>query len=245
MINAKPNPDTTQAEESVVSFRWPTDHESRRQRVEAVLFMARKPLNTRKISQLADLEDGTQARTLIQELNQVYDQRQRAFHVKRVAGGYQMRTRPQFADWIRRLDHVPSPQRLSGPALETLTVIAYRQPIIKAEIESIRGVSCGEMLRQLLERNLVKIAGRSENLGRPYLYATTMEFLTQFGLGSLNDLPRSRQLSGKGLPQWANSDENHGPEVDSISDPVSPSTFQSEYHPIDPSDEESPQEEEE
>lgn len=245
MTNASSNFESADADESAMDFRWPTDPQSRRQRVEAVLFLARKPLNTRKISQLADLEDGTQARTLIRELNQAYDQRQRAFHIKRVAGGFQMRTRPQFADWIRRLDHTPSPSRLSAPALETLTVIAYRQPIIKADIESIRGVSCGEMLRQLLEKNLVKIAGRSENLGRPFLYATSQEFLTQFGLGSLNDLPRSQQLSGKGLPQWATSDENHEPEVDPVLDRVTPSMSQSEYHPIDPSDEWSPQEEEE
>jgi segregation and condensation protein B len=119
-----------------------------------------------------------------------------------------MLTRPQFSDWIRRMDHVPRPQRLSGPALETLTVVAYRQPIIKAEIEAIRGVSCGEMLRQLLERNLVKIAGRSEKLGRPFLYATSKDFLTCFGLNSLQELPRARHLRGNGLPEWASTDEN-------------------------------------
>lgn len=170
--------------------------------------MSRAPLATRKLSQLAVLEDGTQARTMIKELNQHYEKTGRAFHVKQVAGGYQIRTRPQFSDWIRRMDHVPSPTRLSAPALETLTVVAYRQPIIKADIEAIRGVSCGEMLRQLLEKGLVKIAGRSEKLGRPFLYATSNEFLTLFGLNRLNDLPRSKQLCGKGLPEWVSSDEN-------------------------------------
>jgi segregation and condensation protein B len=188
--------------------KWATDPQSRRRRLEAVLFMSRSPLPSRKLSQLAELEDGTQARTMIKELNQHYDKMGRAFHVKQIAGGFQLRTRPQFADWIGRLEHVPRPQRLSNPAMETLTVVAYRQPIIKAEIEAIRGVSCGEMLRQLLEKGLVKIAGRSEKLGRPFLYATSKEFLTQFGLGSLNDLPRAKQLCGHGLPEWANSDEN-------------------------------------
>lgn len=172
--------------------------------------MSRSPLPSRKLSQLAELEDGTQARTMIRELNQHYDEVGRAFHVKQVAGGFQLRTRPQFADWIGRLEHVPRHKRLSQPAMETLTVVAYRQPIIKAEIEAIRGVSCGEMLRQLLEKGLVKIAGRSEKLGRPFLYATSKEFLTQFGLGSLNDLPRAKQLCGHGLPEWADSDENRG-----------------------------------
>lgn len=227
-------------------YRWPVDVDSRRRRVEAVLFMARKPLHSRKISQLADLEDGTQARTLITELNQHYDQQQRAFHVKRVAGGYQMRTRPQFADWIRRLEHVPRHQRISTPALETLTVVAYRQPIIKADIEAIRGVSCGEMLRQLLEKGLIKIAGRSEQLGRPFLYATSREFLAEFGFGNLSELPRSKQLSGKGLPQWVTSDKNHPSQttpkinhVDSSSSQPLPTD-----HPIDPSENWSSQEEE-
>lgn len=180
-------------------------------RLEAVLFLSRSPLSSRKISQLAGLEDGTRARSLLKQLNQHYDRVGRAFHVKQVAGGYQLRTRPQFATWLRRLEHIPRPFRLTGPALETLTVVAYRQPIIKAEIEAIRGVGCGEMLRQLLEKNLIKIAGRSPELGRPFLYATTREFLTQFGLNSLNALPRAANLAGQGLPDWATSDENHAP----------------------------------
>ena len=195
------------------ALKWPSDPKSRMRRLEAVLFMARAPMPTRKISEMAELEDGTQARTMIKQLNQHYDQIGRAFHVKRVAGGYQMLTRPQFSRWILKLDHIHRAKRLSNPALETLTVVAYRQPIIKAEIESIRGVSCGEMLRQLLEKGLIKIAGRSEKLGRPFLYATTKDFLARFGFNSLNDLPRSKQLSGRGLPQWATSDENRGPAV--------------------------------
>lgn len=182
---------------------WDSEPESRRARLEAVLFLSRKPLASRKISDLAHLEDGTQARTLIDQLNERYRQTGRAYRIARVAGGYQMRTQPQFSDWIERIEQIPGPLQLSAPAMETLTVVAYRQPIIKAEIEAIRGVSCGEMLRQLLESNLVKIAGRSEKLGRPFLYATSKEFLTTFGLGSLGDLPRAKQLAGSGLPEWA------------------------------------------
>ena len=193
---------------------WPDDPKSRMRRLEAVLFMSRKPIPSRKLSQLADLEDGTQARTMTKELNAHYDRVGRAFQIKRVAGGYQMRTRPQFADWIGRLDHVPRAKRLSTPALETLTVVAYRQPIIKAEIEAIRGVSCGEMLRQLLENGLIKIAGRSEQLGRPYLYATSKEFLTQYGMNTLSDLPRAKQLCGKGLPEWAAPEEESTPNLE-------------------------------
>ncbi|MDA8563128.1 SMC-Scp complex subunit ScpB [Mariniblastus sp.] len=176
-------------------------------RVEAILFLTRQPLASRKISQMAGLEDGTQARTIIRELNSRYDQVGQAFQVKRLAGGYQMLTRPQFSRWIRMLDHVPGTSRLSTPALETLTVVAYRQPIIKAEIEAIRGVSCGEMLRQLLEKGMVKIAGRSPELGRPFLYATTKQFLTRYGLNRLSDLPDAAELCGQGLLE-----ENDSPE---------------------------------
>lgn len=180
-----------------------TDPDAMLQRVEAVLFLARKPLNSRKIAQLAHLEDGTQARTMIGHLNRRYDEVGRAFHVKKISGGFQMLTRPQFFDWINRLEHSPNRIRLSNPARETLTVVAYRQPIIKADIESIRGVSCGEMLRQLLEKGLVKISGRSEDLGRPFLYATTRNFLTEFGFNSLQELPKFDTLAGAGIPDWS------------------------------------------
>ncbi len=201
--------DEPNAEQAVCTVKnWSDDPQDCLKRVEAVLFLSRKPLTTRKISELAHLEDGTQARTLVGQLNTRYDRSGQSFHVKNVAGGYQMMTRPQFSDWIRRLDYLPQPVRLSAPAMETLTVVAYRQPIIKAEIEAIRGVACGEMLRQLLEINLIKIAGRSEKLGRPFLYTTTKEFLTCFGLNSLQDLPQAKQLLGAGLPDWATLDNN-------------------------------------
>ena len=218
------------------SNRWPTDEASRVKRIEAILVMARKPLTARKISDLAELEDGTEARSLIKKLNQHYDEHRRAFHVKRVAGGYQLRTRPQFAPWIRKLKFVPQPTKLSTPALETLTVVAYRQPIIKADIEAIRGVSCGEMLRQLLERGLIKIAGRSEALGRPYLYATSKDFLATFGFNSLDDLPRSDQLSGKGLPVWVEPDDNLQPNQSTKSTPLVESPQNDSTLPVNHSD---------
>ena len=192
------------------------DLDAMMQRLEAVLFLSRKPINSRKIAQLANLEDGTEARTMIGHLNRRYDEVGRAFHVKKVAGGFQMLTRPQFFDWINRLEQSPTRIRLSSPARETLTVVAYRQPIIKADIETIRGVSCGEMLRQLLEKGLVKISGRSEDLGRPFLYATTHNFLAEFGLNSLRDLPKFDTLAGAGIPDWSGSesDESDAEEDD-------------------------------
>ena len=186
---------------------WDPDPDQCQRRLEAVLFMARAPMTSRRLSQFAGLADGTQARTMIGQLNERYDRQGAAYQIKRIAGGYQMLTRPQFAKWLRQLDYVPRPSRLSRPAMETLAVVAYRQPIIKADIEAIRGVSSGEMLRQLLEKGLIRIHSRSEELGRPYLYATTREFAVEFGLRNLDDLPGASQLVGQGLPNWDNSDQ--------------------------------------
>jgi segregation and condensation protein B len=172
------------------------DGDSRIQRLEAILFLAREPLSSRKLSQYANLADGTEARTLIRQLNQRYDQDGRAFRVEEVAGGAQLLSRPKFVTWLRRLQYTPAETRLSAPALETLAVVAYRQPVLRANIEAIRGVNCGEILRQLMERDLVRIGGRSEELGRPYLYSTTRHFLQTFGLRSLDDLPRADVLRG-------------------------------------------------
>jgi segregation and condensation protein B len=162
----------------------------RRQRLEAILLMAREPLGSRKLAQHAQLADGTEARTLIRQLNRLYDETGRAFRIEHVGGGYQMLTRAPFAPWIRRLSHVPPLERLSAPTMETLAVVAYRQPVLRADIEAIRGVNCGEILRQLMDRDLVRIGGRSAELGRPYLYTTTKRFLQLFGLQSLDELPR-------------------------------------------------------
>lgn len=168
--------------------------EPRLAQIEAVLFLAREPLNTRRLAQLANLADGTEARTLIGRLNRVYDQSQTAFRAEEVAGGFQLLSRPKYGAWLRRLHQTPIETRLSSPAMETLAVVAYRQPVLRAEIESIRGVQCGEMLRQLMERELVRIAGRSDELGRPFLYGTTKRFLQVFGLRHLDELPRAEML---------------------------------------------------
>jgi segregation and condensation protein B len=193
-----PTPEPPPAE-SKVSRAQPEEQQAL-SRLEAILFFAREPLNSRKLSQYANLADGTQARTLVRRLNERYDAAGRAFRVERVAGGYQLLTRRAFSPWLRRLAHVPHETRLSAPALETLAVIAYRQPVGRADIEAIRGVNCGEILRQLLERDLVRIAGRGLELGRPYLYATTKRFLELFGLNHTDDLPRASELRSAIVP---------------------------------------------
>ena len=162
--------------------------------LETVLFLAREPLSTRKLAKLAKLADGTEARTLLKQLSRRYDQRASAMQVVDVAGGVQLLTRPQLADWIRRLHGTSEEMRLSSPAMETLSVAAYRQPVLRAEIEAIRGVQCGEILRVLMERDLLRIVGRAEELGRPFLYGTTKKFLQVFGLRRLEQLPQIDQI---------------------------------------------------
>jgi segregation and condensation protein B len=158
-------------------------------RLEAALFLAREPLTPRRLAKLARLTDGTRARSLIKELRRLQDASGSAFRVEQIAGGYQVLTRGPFGPWVRRLLDQPPGGRLSGAAMETLAIVAYRQPVTRAEIESIRGVGSEEMLRQLLERDLVAVGGRAEDLGRPNVYVTTRRFLAAFGLARIEDLP--------------------------------------------------------
>jgi len=163
-------------------------------RLEAVLLVTNSALPARKLSQLASLADATEVRTLIQQLNIIYDQCGTAFRIERVAAGFRMFTRPEFAMWLGKLHHREAELKLSPPALETLTVIAYRQPMTRADVEAIRGVQCSEMLKQLMDRGLIRIAGEDDSLGRPFLYETTRKFLEVFGLRELDDLPLSEKL---------------------------------------------------
>lgn len=163
-------------------------------RLEAVLFVADGPLTLHRLVQFATLADPGEARELVQTLNNSYERDGAAFRIERVASGYQMLTLPLYADWLDRLHQRHSALKLSPPAMETLTIVAYRQPIIRADIEAIRGVQSTEMLKQLMERGLVRIGGEDDSLGRPYLYVTTRKFLELFGLKSLDDLPMADSL---------------------------------------------------
>jgi segregation and condensation protein B len=158
-------------------------------RLEAALFIAREPLSTRRLAKLARLSDGTRARALLRDLAAIQDASGSAVRVEPIAGGFQLLTRTPFGPWVRRLLTSPPENRLSAAALESLAIVAYRQPVTRAEIESIRGVGCEEMLRQLMERDLIAVGGRSEELGRPNVYQTTKGFLRAFGLSRIEDLP--------------------------------------------------------
>ena len=163
-------------------------------KVEAVLFVADGALSTRKIAQLATLANAKEAKELIDQLNDALAASQSAFHIKRVATGYRMMTHPQFSFWLNKLHQRQAALKLSPPAMETLAIVVYRQPITRADIESVRGVQSAEMLKQLMDRGLVRIGGKDDSLGRPFLYETTRKFLEIFGLKNLEDLPMADML---------------------------------------------------
>ena len=162
--------------------------------VEAVLFASDAPLTADEIARADERLDEDQIEEAIQMLKAEYDDAQRAFHLTEIAEGYQILTRPEFAPYLERFDNVPRPNRLSGPSLETLAIIAYRQPIGRIEIEYIRGVNSSGVIRTLQDRSLIDIVGRGDGLGRPLLYGTTQRFQEHFGFASLDDLPRPDEL---------------------------------------------------
>jgi len=158
--------------------------------VEALLFASDTPLEAERIREVLELGDTDEARALVDELRVRYEKEDRALAVVEVGGGYRMVTRPQIAPWLMRLAKTRTKARLSRPALETLAIIAYRQPVSRPEVDAVRGVNSEGVLDSLLERRLLRVAGRKEAPGRPFLYETTREFLVAFGLRDLNDLPK-------------------------------------------------------
>lgn len=179
----------------------PCDDTPLETRIEALLLSTDKPLTDGRLAELlGHTEPGStkDIRAAIESLNRAYEKEKRAFRIESVAGGRQMLTLPSFGPLLARLHEQRQQQRLTPAALETLAIVAYRQPILRADIEAIRGVACGEVLRGLMERRLIRIAGRAEELGRPILYGTTREFLHVFGLASLDDLPESKELRQPG-----------------------------------------------
>lgn len=180
----------------------PRAREPKLARLEAVLLLADEPLPARRLADVAGLADAGEARRLIDRLKELLDLDQTAFQIEELAGGYQLLTRPRYHSWLARLKRTGHELRLSPAALETLAVIAYKQPIMRAEVEKVRGVACAELIRMLMEKGLVRVAGRHDSLGRPQLYGTTKKFLQAFGLNALKDLPEVEALrpTGPGSP---------------------------------------------
>jgi len=163
--------------------------------VEAILFASDEPVPLDRLADAAG--EGITADAVRQaagELMQDYDATGRAFTIEEIAGGLQLFTRPEHNKYLKKLLRARQQARFTQAALETLAIIAYKQPIARAEIEDIRGVACGDMVRTLMEKGLVRVTGRSEQLGRALLYGTTKKFLQVFGLASVKDLPDAKQL---------------------------------------------------
>jgi segregation and condensation protein B len=168
--------------------------------IESLLFVAETPLTLDHLRGILEVEETAAIRAAIEELRTEYDRRDGGFVLRQVAGGYQFRTQGRYNEWIKRLVK-PNAPRLSRAALETLAIIAYNQPIIRSDVEHIRGVDSGGVLRMLMERKLIRVLGRKEIPGRPLIYATTRHFLEVFELKDLKDLPTPKEIEelGKSL----------------------------------------------
>lgn len=158
--------------------------------LEALLFSTHHPLTAGKLAELMELDSTKAIKRALKNLNEQYENSGRAFRVEQVAGGYQLLTLPEYGEYLKKMHQKEADAKLTKAALETLAIIAYKQPILRVDVEAIRGVACGETIRSLMEKHLVKIVGRAEEPGRPILYGTTRRFLELFGLNSLKDLPQ-------------------------------------------------------
>jgi len=190
--------------------------------IESLLFVAEEPLSLEQIKQVLSLADTKLIRRTLNELIADYEERQGAFTLHEVAGGYQFRSRPDYVPWIKRLLQ-PKPSRLSKAALETLAIIAYKQPMIRSDVEHLRGVDCGGVLRMLLERKLIRVLGRKEIPGRPLIYATTKQFLQVFDLKNLKDLPSPKEIEALGL-ETMDAIDPAGDDTLGATEPVDDST---------------------
>ena len=180
----------------------PCADQSIESRVEAVLLSISRPLSEAKLVDMLGLGSvsakdkmpATMVKQAIDHLNTEYAQSGRSFRIERLAGGWQLLTLSKFGPLLTRVHGAKLQGRLTPAALDTLAIIAYRQPTLRSELEAVRGVACGDILRGLMERRLVRITGRAEELGRPMLYGTTSEFLRVFGISRIEDLPQAREL---------------------------------------------------
>ena len=163
--------------------------------IEALLFVAGEPLSIDRIKTILEDADKKAIQAMLWEIQHEYDMRLSGLRILEVAGGFQIASRPELAQWIKRLRKVKQSSRLSKPSLETLAIIAYKQPLVKAEIEDIRGVDSSGVIKGLLDKHMIKIVGRKDVAGRPILYATTREFLQYFGLRDIYDLPTLKEFT--------------------------------------------------
>ncbi len=164
-------------------------------KVEAALITAERAMSGGKLAEALGLENAKAVDEAVAALNAQYEETGRSFRIESMAGGYRVLTLPEHADVMAALHKKKDTGKLSPAALETMAIVAYKQPVLRTQLEAIRGVACGEVLRSLMERHLIKIVGRAEEVGRPMLYGTTKQFLEVFGLSSVKDLPKVEELS--------------------------------------------------
>jgi segregation and condensation protein B len=162
--------------------------------IEALLFASGEPVDGSKMAKILGIGTARDVRGHVRSINREYEEREAPYRIEEVAGGYLILTLPEYQPWIAKLRKQHIETKLSAAALETLAIISYKQPILRVDVEAIRGVACGEIIRSLMERGLVRIVGRAQELGRPLLYGTTKKFLEVFGLNSLRDLPQIEDL---------------------------------------------------
>jgi segregation and condensation protein B len=179
----------TQEQAQLSQYAEPTEESV----VEAVLFASDEPLTPNRLADIVGISVKN-VREHINTLNDKYQTNNNAFRIEEIAGGYQLLTLSSYNPWLKKLLRARSDNKLSPASLETLAIIAYKQPVIRADIEAIRGVAVGEIVRSLMYKGMVKIVGRAEVLGRPMLYGTTKKFLEVFGLNTLKDLPKIEEL---------------------------------------------------
>jgi len=188
--------------------------------LETLLFITDAPLPVNRLAQLCEVRNKERVEGLLQELRKTYDEEGRTLQVMQVAGGWQLATRSEYGIWVRKLYQNKMTVRLTQAALETLCIIAYKQPLTRAEIEAIRGVEVIGPLETLTQRRLITVVGRRESIGRPILYGTTSEFLRQFGLNSLDDLPKLESFNIENVAAAAQSTAVELIEQDSLGEPV-------------------------
>jgi segregation and condensation protein B len=198
--------------------------------IEALIFVSNAPVTRNQIKEILKWTTDGDIEKFVNELNMEYEKTNRSFRVEEIAGGWQIRTKPEFAAPIKSLLNIQRRERLSGPALETLAIIAYKQPITKAEIEGIRGVNVDWMISSLIDKDLVRVVGRKDIIGHPFMYGTTTRFLEHFGLANLKDLPNVEELRQKNITPStdANLAAVTSVPAENISEPVSEIQLQEE-----------------
>lgn len=189
--------------------------------IENLLFITDRPLSAAKISQVAEINNIQLTRDIIGQLQQEYADTARAIQILEIGGGFQMATKPEYGRWVRKLFNEKLTTKLSPAALETLAIIAYKQPVTRAEIESIRGVDIVAPLEKIMERGLVRIVGKKDTPGRPLVYGTTDEFLRLFGLNKISELPEIKTFSAKG-PKEIQGDLPFSEALPDIKDSIIP-----------------------